>query len=132
MLGNCIITCGSSKCVTVTRAEKMYIGTFFKAQLGFALKYFKRDDVFILSAKYGLLTLDQKIAPYDLKMGQIGSVSVDLVKQQAEKLGIIKNKITSTAGKDYRTVLDNVFLNINYPFKDLKGMGFMIKAMKNA
>ncbi len=132
MLGSCIITCGSSKCVTITKAEKMYVGAFFKAQLRYALKHFNREQIFILSAKYGLLTLDEKIAPYDLKMGQTGSIGADTLKIQAATMGIINNQITSTAGKDYRAVLDRVFINVNYPFKNLTGMGHMIKAMINA
>jgi cytoplasmic iron level regulating protein YaaA (DUF328/UPF0246 family) len=110
----------------------MYVGGFFKAQLFYAKKHFPDDQIFILSAKYGLLTLSEKIKPYDLKMGQVGSIGYDSVKKQAIALNIIDNKIISTAGKEYRLVLDKVFPDILYPFKDLKGMGYMIKAMLNA
>lgn len=109
----------------------MYIGSFFKAQLEWAKKNFEKDKIYILSAKYGLLKLNDFIEPYNIKMGEKGSIDLIKISQQIKKYNI-NEKIYSSAGKDYRFLLNKVFINIEYPFKHLKGMGYMIKAMKNA
>lgn len=131
ILNSCIITCGSKKLTFPTAAQNMYIGSFFKAQLQWAKKHFHEDKIFILSAKYGLLKLNDVIEPYNIKMGDKGSVDLIKISQQIKKYKI-NTKIYSSAGKEYRKLLDKVFINIEYPFMHLKGMGYMIKAMKNA
>lgn len=130
-MNNCIITCDSKKLTKPSIAQNMYIGSFFKTQLQWAKKHFNRNNIFILSAKYGLLKLDDLIEPYDLKMGDKNSVNLQTISKQIKKYKI-NGKIYSTAGKEYRKILDKVFINIEYPFRHLKGMGYMIKAMKDA
>jgi len=44
--------------------------------------------VLILSALYGLMTLDTWVEPYDVKMGDRNSVTADTLIVQAEALGI--------------------------------------------
>jgi cytoplasmic iron level regulating protein YaaA (DUF328/UPF0246 family) len=129
MSNSIIITCGSKKSITPSRAELMYLGSHFKRCLSWAKSKSSQDKIFILSAKYGLLKLDQKINPYDLRMGQEGCVDFNFVKNQAIELNIIDNQIYSTAGKEYRNILDQVFKNIKYPFFNMS-MGYMAQAIK--
>jgi hypothetical protein len=61
-----IIQCGANKQPTSCRVDEMYMK-------GFWADYRRNQPnvphrVFVLSAKYGLLSGDQIIAPYDLKM----------------------------------------------------------------
>jgi hypothetical protein len=123
-----IITCGSKKCITPTVASKMYIGSHFKNCLKWARSKTDDSNIFILSAKYGLLKLDQKIEYYNLMMGQKGCVDFSFIKKQAIELNIIDDVILSTAGKEYRLVLDKVFNHIKYPFFNLS-LGYMAQAM---
>lgn len=124
-----IITCGSAKAITRSRAEKLYVGGHFKKCLAWAKAKVGAENVFIISAKYGLLKLDDMIEPYDLRMGQPGSVSTLVLLRQAEDLGIIDEEILSSAGADYQKPLVRVFQKIKFPFKGLT-MGFMAQAMK--
>lgn len=124
-----IITCGQDKAITKSRAEKMYTSGYFRQCLRWAKAKTSPDKVFILSAKYGLLRLDDLIMPYDLKMGQSGSVLPSQVYEQAKALGIENEKILSTAGIEYRKILDTVFPNISYPFDGMT-IGYRAEAMK--
>jgi len=128
-----IITCGSTKALTKSRAEKMYVGGHFKNCLKWAKSSTITENIFILSAKYGLLKLDEMIAPYDLKMGQKGSVTGEFISRQAHDLGFWPAKgfeIISSAGEAYQGPLIKAFgQSIKFPFKGLS-MGYMAQAMK--
>lgn len=62
-----LIPCCKNKRQTPCRAEEMYIGQLFKARLKYA-KQLNPDEIFILSAKYGLLTCDEIIEPYNVTL----------------------------------------------------------------
>ncbi|MET8406340.1 DUF6884 domain-containing protein [Streptomyces sp900116325] len=44
--------------------------------------------VLVLSAAHGFVTLDEPLAPYELRMGEPGSVQLDQPRAQAERLGL--------------------------------------------
>lgn len=62
-----IVTCVKEKQDYPCRAEEMYRGTLFESFFQ-AAKNVNPDVVFILSGKYGLLELDDKIEPYDVNL----------------------------------------------------------------
>lgn len=126
-----ILSCGAKKRDQISYAINLYTGSFFIAQKNWALKKASsKNDIFILSAKHGLISHDKIIAPYDLKMGNKGCVSVDFVKIQAKKMGLIDEIIVSPAGENYRKIISSVFKNSVFPFKNCKGLGFIIKGLK--
>lgn len=57
------ISCVKKKRNYPCKAQEMYISDLFKKSLNYAKKH--ADKVFILSAKYGLLNLDEMIFPYE-------------------------------------------------------------------
>lgn len=61
------IACSKTKKSVPCKAREVYQGTLFKKSLQFVLSQ-SYTDVFILSAKYGLLELDQVIDPYELTL----------------------------------------------------------------
>ncbi len=125
---NVIITCGKKKAITKSRAELMYVGSHFKTCLRWAKSKTTPEHIFILSAKYGLLKLTDVIEPYELKMGQKGCVTDEYVKFQASQLKIANHRVLSTAGKEYRLILDKVFKKIEYPFFNM-ALGYMKQAI---
>ncbi len=82
-----IIPCGAEKQTTPAVARDLYTGSMFKHTLAAALAQ-GGGTVLVLSAKYGLVKLDTVLEPYDLRMGQPGSVSAATLCAQAEALGI--------------------------------------------
>ena len=81
------IGCSKSKRKENYLAQEMYQGELFKK----ALKYCKInfDHIYILSAKYGLLSLDQQIEPYDQTLNTMSKkerqIWYDLVWNQIKK-----------------------------------------------
>lgn len=107
-----IVACGKEKAQFRMQAKDMYIGSYFKSCLKYALEF--GDKVFILSAKYGLLELDDFINPYDLLMGDDGSVTIDIVKEQAINLEISGNVIV-LGGKKYLDFSKKIWKNATCP-----------------
>ena len=62
------IGCGKKKRSRGTRAETLYIGTYFKLCLALAKTITSEKDIYILSAKYGLIPLEKEIEPYEEKI----------------------------------------------------------------
>ncbi len=92
-----VIPCGGAKLDRPAPARDLYQGSLFRHALRSVLKCIELDEqaglgkgrVLILSAKYGLVQLDDVIEPYDLTMGQAGSVSVATLQAQAVELGMV-------------------------------------------
>ncbi len=63
-----IIPCAAAKHQQTAQAEFLYESQNFQAQLECAKS--NCDEVLILSAKHGLLSLDEWVEPYDVKMGE--------------------------------------------------------------
>jgi hypothetical protein len=84
-----IVACGGTKAITegTIEAGKMYTGGYHKACREAAKTL--GGTVFILSAFHGLVKLDEEIEPYNLKMGQPGSIDAGAVRAQAEWFRIL-------------------------------------------
>lgn len=65
-----LISCVSKKQAVKSIAAELYTSTLFKLNLQYAGKV-KPDAIFILSAKYGLITLDDEIEPYDVTLNKM-------------------------------------------------------------
>jgi len=61
-----LVGCGRRKAATPRPARHLYVGTLFRRSLAFAERV--ADEVFILSAHYGLVELDHELKPYDFAM----------------------------------------------------------------
>lgn len=53
----------------------MYISALFQKNLHYA-KSFNPNNIFILSAKYGLLELDEEVEPYDKTLNKMRSCEI--------------------------------------------------------
>ncbi|WP_405759474.1 hypothetical protein OG234_13335 [Streptomyces sp. NBC_01420] len=82
-----VIPCAARKLTVPAPAGQLYQGSYHRAcrQTADALTATGGTTV-ILSGRYGLLTLDRVIAPYELRMGDAGSVTADQLRDQAHAL----------------------------------------------
>lgn len=102
-----IIPCSGKKADEACEAVDLYLGSFFSQVLDSARSLVDDEHILILSAKHGLITLDTVIAPYDLKMGQRGSVGVDTLIEQAIDLGIgVDDTVMTMLPKAYERQLN--------------------------
>ncbi len=81
-----IIPCGGAKLTTPAPARELYIGSMFRDQLATALTMTEEENIFILSAKHGLIALDTIVEPYDLKMGQKNTVATETLAAQVDAI----------------------------------------------
>lgn len=123
-----IIPCGAKKVSKKTTADKMYVGSYFKMNLKFALSVAPRSKIFILSAKHGLISLNTVLEPYNLKMGEPGSVSAQTIKKQAEELNL-DDKIYALGGSLYVEALRSAGLKVKAITMGL-GMGRQMQLLK--
>ena len=59
-----LISCVSQKLSHRAKAKDLYVSTLFRLNLKYA-KILNPDAIYILSAKHGLLSLEQEIEPYE-------------------------------------------------------------------
>lgn len=67
-----LIACSKRKWQGKWPASELYQGELFKAQLAYARQLGMEDDqIFVISAKYGLVRLVDELEPYNLMLGQM-------------------------------------------------------------
>lgn len=82
-----VITCGARKVDHPAPAWQLYTGTWFKALWNWASTVVPRSRIMIMSAKHGLLHANQITAPYNVRMGDPGSVDSAAIARQVAALG---------------------------------------------
>ena len=128
-----LISCASKKLANKSKAEDLYISTLFRLSLAYAKKL-KPDKIFILSAKYGLLNLNDEIATYN---ENLNNKPVSDIKIWAEKVVFKLGKIANLqnnififfAGKKYREYILPYIKNYEIPLKGLR-IGEQLKFLK--
>lgn len=119
-----IVGCGHKKAVDRGRRDAglMYTGPYHLACRRAAAAW--GGHVSILSAKYGLLELEDVIAAYDLRIGQPGSVTVEQLRWQAHQYGLLNcSDVTVFAGKDYAHLVRQVWPHAFAPLTATKSQG---------
>lgn len=104
-----LISCVKSKLDHPARAEELYISDLFLSNLAYA-RSLKPDAIFILSAKYGLVALDQKLAPYEqtlnsMSVGERKAWARDVLAQLSRHANLQSDMFIFLAGVRYREYL---------------------------
>jgi cytoplasmic iron level regulating protein YaaA (DUF328/UPF0246 family) len=125
------ISCVKTKTKLPSKAEDLYISDLFKKSLEYCKKRY--DEVFILSAKYGLLSLNDFIKPYELTLNKMTVLerkqwSYKVYMQIEKKIGL-QNEFYFYCGKNYNQFLKNK-LNGKNPLEGLT-FGNQLKFYKN-
>ena len=125
-----IIPCGGKKREMPCAAGNLYIGPYFKGCMAYALSKVGPERVFILSAKYGLISPNDRIEPYDLRMGNEGCVTADKVREQAIQRGLLGEEVTALGGDEYIQVVKQVWPNAATPLTGVGGIGYQLQWLK--
>lgn len=128
-----LISCVSKKLQHKAKAKDLYISPLFKYSLKYA-ESIKPDNIFILSAKYGLLELEQEIEPYNITLNEMSSKEIEIwtkkVIEQLSKVSDLKtDEFIFLAGIKYRKYLLPHISEYNDPLKGLS-MGRRLKFLK--
>lgn len=116
-------------------AKDMYISDLFKKSLEYAKRLNPRK-IYILSAKYGLLELDEIIYPYNLTLNSMTEKERKIwaykVIKQCEKKGVdFSEKTIFLCGNNYRKYVIRKFSNANAPLANLT-IGKQLQLYKNS
>jgi hypothetical protein len=132
-----IVPCGGAKASAPCAARNLYVGSLFKGNLRYALSIAGEDDIRILSAKHGFLTLGEVVAPYELRFGMTGAISVDALRGQAKGLAWDDQDVLVLGGVDYVMVAKQVFPGARSAHQDMRrrvggtGIGHQLKWLKD-
>lgn len=119
-----IISCSSTKAATKTQAKDLYISPLFKKSLGYA-KSLKPDKILILSAKHGMVHLEEEIAPYDETLKNKSSIqkrawATKVLEQLEAEANVLHDHFVILAGKEYWKYLLPHFKSYDSPLEGMR------------
>lgn len=122
-----IVPCGKKKATVATQAGAMYrSGYHTAARSAAAALTADGGTVLILSAKYGLLRLDEVIEPYELRAGDPGAITAEDLIGQAEALGITDAEVTALVPAAYLAMVRAVWPTAAAPLVGAAGIGYQL------
>jgi hypothetical protein len=130
-----LISCVRRKLPTRARAKDLYISPLFKLNLKYALSL-NPDNIFVLSAKYGLVSLGDEIEPYDLtlnkmKTDQVRSWADKVIEQLKTRVVLKTDHVIFLAGEKYRRYLLPEITSFKIPMEGLT-IGRQLQFLKHA
>lgn len=125
--------CGAKKNDKKCKAIEMYTGELFKKRYEYS-KILKADKIFILSAKYHVLELDDMIFPYNKTLNDMDEKSQKIwslvCKKKLDKKNIdYDDDVYFLCGENYFKYLSPYFKNSHYPVANLR-IGEQLKFYK--
>lgn len=104
-----LISCVSMKLNRPAKAKDLYISPLFKKALAYA-HTLKPNKIFVLSAKYYLVPLDQTISPYNLTLNdmsteEIKSWAIKVAARLKGETDLDRDEFVFFAGANYRRFL---------------------------
>ncbi|MET7860407.1 DUF6884 domain-containing protein [Streptomyces sp. NPDC005318] len=118
-----IIPCGSRKLDRPARAADMYVGSYHRACRK-AADALQPDRLLILSARYGLLGLDDVIEPYDTPHGAADAVTAHALLEQATLRDIVfLDPVVALGGARHVGLVRTIWPHARTPLAGTRGMG---------
>ena len=115
-----LIGCGARKAAGPALAGTLYTGPYFQACLQAAVAIAPRSQVLIISARHGLLGLDDgPIAPYEQLPGRPGAVTAATLRAQAAGRGIAGHPVTALCGSTYAELARQAWADVAAPLAGL-------------
>lgn len=119
-----IVACGARKAACFEApAGEMYLGGYHRAARRAADAIATPGTrVMILSARYGLLDLDDRILPYDMRLGQRFAITAEGLREQAEQLGLLPTaEVVAFAPAQYANLVTHVWPHAQRPLAGTRG-----------
>lgn len=129
-----LISCVSKKRTYPCQARELYISDWFKKALAYAEKILKADQIFILSAEHGVVSLEKIIVPYDKTLKKMPKIerlkwSQQIMDELKQHIDIEQDEVVFLAGEKYREFLEPQFKQVQTPLEGLK-IGQQLKFFK--
>lgn len=108
-----ILTCGKLKQLVPAKAIELYVGNVFRKKLAYVHAFYPDVDIYILSAKYGIIPADKVIEPYDqmvpLREDDFFKEWSEMVTQQLQSFDKTED-IVFLGNAHYYKPIDNYFV----------------------
>jgi hypothetical protein len=119
-----LIACGKTKAPVPSPARDLYQGDLFQKSLAYAEKVLDADAIYVLSAKYGLLPIDERIEPYEktlnnASVGEKRDWADRVLAELREVADLEQDRFTILAGENYRK---HLLPHIRYHELPLEGL----------
>ena len=120
-----LIACVKSKRTMPSKAIDLYTSSLFKKSLEYA-QLLNPNQIYILSAKYGLVSSEEIIEPYDLTLNNMSSHEIKdwskrVLCQLSSVTDLVNDSFIILAGQNYRKYL---LPNISHYELPLEGLAF--------
>lgn len=118
-----LVSCGSKKLNRKSQAQHLYTGILFRYSLEYAKKL-KPSQIYILSARHGLLTLDKETDPYDQTLNSMPAQKVQswadqVISQLSRTFSMEETHFIILAGQRYRKYLQPYMQHCDAPLAGL-------------
>jgi cytoplasmic iron level regulating protein YaaA (DUF328/UPF0246 family) len=118
-----LIACASRKRAEPCKARDLYVSPLFKKNLRYAERL-DPDRIFILSAKYGLVDLEDEIEPYNWTLNSMPADEVkfwarQVIEQLSKRADLQQDQFVFLAGMKYRKYLIPHLAHVEVPFEGL-------------
>lgn len=128
-----LISCVSQKLPHKAKARDLYVSTLFKLNLKYA-NSLRPNEIYVLSAKYGLLELEREIDPYEQTLNNMRSSEIkewaNSVLQQIRSVASLEEaEFIFLAGDKYRKYLLPHIKNAVVPLEGLR-IGEQLQRLK--
>jgi hypothetical protein len=104
-----VIPCSSRKLAHRAPARELYVGSYHRAARRAAEALTRSERVLILSGRYGLLSLDQTVEPYEQRIDAPGAVRVEVLHGQLQRRDLLRRRTVVLAGGAYAAPLLEAF-----------------------
>lgn len=130
-----LVACASQKGVRHAKAADLYQSSLFRKSIAYA-RSLRPDAIFILSAKHGLLGVDDEIAPYNVTLNEmsraaVGEWALRVLDQLRQVADLQADHFTFLAGERYRRSLLPHIAHYTVPMTGL-GIGRQLKFLTEA
>lgn len=129
-----LISCVSKKRSISIEAKDLYISPLFKLNLKYATQI-NPSSIYILSAKHGLLNLEDQVDPYEqtlnrMKVNERRAWSKRVLEQLSHITSLQEDEFTFLAGSRYRQFLVPHLKHVKIPLEGL-GIGYQLQKLKD-
>ena len=129
-----LISCVSKKLSHKALAKELYISPLFRLNIKYA-KQLSPAEIFILSAKYGLVGLNDEIDPYDVTLNNMSAKERKewarlVISQLKNQYNLENTHFVILAGQKYRQYLLPHFKSYEVPLSGLT-IGYQLQFLKS-
>lgn len=127
-----LIACTAKKAPSRVKARELYQSALFQKSIAYADRL-KPDEIYILSAKHGLVPADMPLDPYDESLQSKSATEVrrwaENVLRDLSRVADLRNdRFTILAGDKYRRHLQGALQNVSVPLEGL-GIGRQLQKL---